>query len=165
MKALITGGAGFIGANLAHRLIGRGEEVIIYDNLSRRGTEKNLAWLRERHGVDSFRLVQGDVRDYPTLAEVSRGVDVIYHLAAQVAVTTSVADPRTDFEVNALGTFNVLEAARHAGSDPIVLYASTNKVYGGMEEVVVLEEATRYRYRDYPQGIPETMPLDFHSPY
>ncbi len=165
MKALVTGGAGFIGANLAHRLIGRGEEVIIYDNLSRRGTEKNLAWLRERHGVDSFRLVQGDVRDYPTLAEVSRGVDVIYHLAAQVAVTTSVADPRTDFEVNALGTFNVLEAARHAGSDPIVLYASTNKVYGGMEEVVVLEEATRYRYRDYPQGIPETMPLDFHSPY
>ncbi|RMF35066.1 MAG: NAD-dependent epimerase/dehydratase family protein [Chloroflexi bacterium] len=165
MKALITGGAGFIGANLAHRLIGRGEEVILYDNLSRRGTEKNLAWLRERHGVDSFRLVRADVRDYPTLAEVSRGVDVIYHLAAQVAVTTSVADPRTDFEVNALGTFNVLEAARHAGSDPIVLYASTNKVYGGMEEVVVVEEATRYRYRDYPQGVPETMPLDFHSPY
>jgi CDP-paratose 2-epimerase len=91
--------------------------------------------------------------------------DVIYHLAGQVAVTTSVLDPRDDFENNALGTFNALEAARTAGSNPIFVYASTNKVYGGMEDVIVEEEATRYRYRDLPLGIPETQPLDFHSPY
>lgn len=165
MQYLITGGAGFIGINYAHRLLRRGEEVVIYDNLSRPGTEKNLGWLRAEHGAQSFRLLVADVRDWEALRLAARKTDVIVHLAAQVAVTTSVADPRTDFEVNALGTFNVLEAARLSGRSPIVLYASTNKVYGGMEEVRIGETETRYHYQDLPMGVPETWPLDFHSPY
>ncbi len=165
MNYLITGGAGFIGINYAHRLLKRGEEVVIYDNLSRPGTEKNLDWLRATHGECAFRFVTGDVRDFERLRFWAEQADVIVHLAAQVAVTTSVVDPRTDFEVNALGTFNVLEAARLSGRNPIVLYASTNKVYGAMEDVAIVEEATRYRYRDLPMGVPETQPLDFHSPY
>ncbi|MCS7283516.1 MAG: GDP-mannose 4,6-dehydratase [Anaerolineae bacterium] len=165
MHYLITGGAGFIGINYAHRLICRGEEVTIYDNLSRPGVEKNLAWLRATHGECAFRFVTGDVRNFEQLRPFVQESDVVVHLAAQVAVTTSVMDPRTDFEVNALGTFNVLEAARLAGHNPIVLYASTNKVYGGMEDAAVVEEPTRYRYRDLPLGVPETWPLDFHSPY
>ena len=162
---LVTGGAGFIGCNYAHRLLSRGERVTVYDNLSRRGTEANVAHLREQHGAESFRLVVGDVRDYETLAEATRGTDVVVHLAGQTAVTTSVVDPRSDFEHNALGTFNALEAARHADTNPIFIYASTNKVYGRMEEVAVIEQETRYAYRDFPQGIPEAQPLDFHSPY
>ncbi|MBN1953530.1 MAG: SDR family NAD(P)-dependent oxidoreductase [Anaerolineae bacterium] len=162
---LITGGAGFIGANYVHRLLARGETVTVYDDLSRQGAAANVAWLQEQHGRDAFRLRVADVRDPQALADAMQGADVVAHLAAQVAVTTSVSDPRTDFEINALGTFNVLEAARQMEQKPIVLYASTNKVYGGMEETVVVEEATRYRYRDLPQGVPETQPLDFHSPY
>ena len=161
---LITGGAGFIGANYAARLLARGERVTLYDNLSRRGARVNVAWLQERFG-DAVRLVQGDVRDAALLTALVREADAVVHLAAQVAVTTSVQHPRLDFEVNALGTFNVLEAARLAGHKPPVLYASTNKVYGAMEDVAVVEEATRYRYADLPHGVPETQPLDFHSPY
>jgi CDP-paratose 2-epimerase len=164
-RALVTGGAGFIGCNLADRLIGEGQVVTIYDNLSRRGVQSNLDWLASLHGGGSFQLIQADVRNPSALAQAVQGQDVIYHLAGQVAVTTSVLDPRDDFENNALGTFNALEAARAAGSNPIFIYASTNKVYGGMEDVIVEEEATRYRYRDLPLGIPETQPLDFHSPY
>jgi len=162
---LVTGGAGFIGCNYAHRLLNRGEQVTVYDNLSRRGTEANVAWLRQQHDAEAFRLVVGDVRDYDALAGATRGVDVVVHLAGQTAVTTSVTDPRSDFEDNALGTFNALEAARHAGTDPIFLYSSTNKVYGGMEEVAVVEQETNYAYRDLPFGISEAQPLDFHSPY
>lgn len=168
MKALITGGTGFIGTNLAHRLIGRGEDVTVFDNLSRPRTDHNLAWLRQTHGPDAFRFVRADLRDYPALVEAARGADVVYHLAGQTAVTTSVTDPRGDFEDNALGTFNALEAARaarDAGADPIFIYASTNKVYGGMEDVAVEERNGRYVYRDFPQGIDESRPLDFHSPY
>jgi len=164
LKALITGGAGFIGSNLTHRLAGEGHDVVVYDNLSRKGASKNVAWLRAEHG-DRWTLVEADIRDYEALRRAAAGADVIYHLASQVAVTTSVQDPRHDFEVNALGTFNVLEAARASGKRPIVLYASTNKVYGGMEDVVVVEGAQGYAYRDYPYGIPESYPLDFHSPY
>lgn len=164
MKALVTGGAGFIGSNLTDRLVKEGHQVVVYDNLSRPGTEKNVDWLRARHG-DAWRLIQADVRDFESLCRAAADADVIYHLASQVAVTTSVLDPRHDFEVNALGTFNVLEAARLSGRRPIVLYASTNKVYGGMEEVTVVETDNGYAYRDYPYGIPETFPLDFHSPY
>ncbi len=168
LNALITGGAGFIGCNLAHRLLGRGDQVTIYDNLSRPGAERNLDWLRQSFGPDAFRFVRADVEDYPPLRQAALGADVIYHLAGQVAVTTSVCDPRSDFEANALGSFNALEAARaaqEAGADPVFIYASTNKVYGGMEEVVVEERETRYAYRDFSRGIPETQPLDFHSPY
>jgi CDP-paratose 2-epimerase len=164
LKALITGGAGFIGSNLAHRLVREGHTVVVYDNLSRQGADKNVAWLRSEHG-DRWTLLQADIRDFEPLRQAAADVDIIYHLASQVAVTTSVQDPRHDFEVNALGTFNVLEAARLSGRAPIVLYSSTNKVYGGMEDVVVVEGEDGYAYRDYPHGIPETFPLDFHSPY
>lgn len=164
-KYLITGGAGFIGSNYVARLLQRGEDVTIYDNLSRNGNQANLSWLRGAYGNDSFRLVVGDVRDADLLAGTARSVDVIVHLAAQVAVTTSVTNPRDDFECNALGTFNVLEAARLSGRQPVILYASTNKVYGGMEEARVVEQGDRYCYADYSHGIPETFPLDFHSPY
>lgn len=163
-RVLITGGAGFVGCNLADALLRRGDEVILFDNLSRRGVERNVEWLRQRHGSD-FRLVRADVRDAGALAQAAAGTDVIFHLASQVAVTTSVVDPRTDFEINALGTFNALEAARAAKTSPIFVFASTNKVYGRMEDVAVVERDSRYEYRDHPDGIAEDRPLDFHSPY
>jgi len=162
---LVTGAAGFIGSNYVDRLLARGDQVVAYDNLSRPGAEANLAWLRAKHGAGSFQLAVADVRDAVALQGAVEGVDVIVHLAGQTAVTTSVKDPRSDFDQNALGTFNVLEAARHVGTEPIVLYSSTNKVYGGMEDVDVVEKETRYDYKDRPRGIPETSPLDFHSPY
>lgn len=163
-KILVTGGCGFIGANYVDRLLSRGECVVAFDNLSRRGAEKNAHWLRGKHG-GKFELVQADIRDARAIADAARDADAIYHFAAQVAVTTSVADPRTDFEINALGTFNVLEAARASGRHPIFLFASTNKVYGGMDDVVVVEKPTHYAYRDLPGGASEQQPLDFHSPY
>ena len=164
-KYLITGGAGFIGSNYIHRLLERGEQVTIYDNLSRGGASKNMAWLEETFGKNGSRLIVGDVADAAYLTESAADADVIIHLAGQVAVTTSVTHPREDFEANALGTFNALEAARASGRDPVFLYASTNKVYGGMEDVAITEEPTRWRYADLEQGCPETQPLDFHSPY
>jgi CDP-paratose 2-epimerase len=165
MKVFITGGAGFIGANVADHHLRSGDEVVLFDNLSRAGTRSNLAWLQDRHGRRPV-LADGDVRDFEALASaLPADVGRVYHLAAQVAVTTSVSDPREDFEVNALGTFNVLEAVRHRARDAIVLYASTNKVYGGMQHVKVVEEETRYRYADWPDGVSEEEPLDFHSPY
>lgn len=163
MKTLITGGAGFIGSNLAHRLLSKGQEVVIYDNLARRGTEKNVAWLRENHG-EAFQLIRGDVRDAQRLEKVVGEVDLIYHLAAQVAVTTSVLDPREDFEINALGTLNVLEAARRCKNEPIVVFASTNKLYGALESIEVLDEGGRYDFANI-QGVSESYPMDFHSPY
>jgi CDP-paratose 2-epimerase len=164
MRILITGGAGFIGCNLAARCIEAGHWVTIYDNLSRRGSQANLDWLHASfaHG---FRFIQGDIRDYPATLAAAAGQEAIYHLAAQTAVTTSVTDPRPDFEINALGTFNALEAARHAGHDPVFIYSSTNKVYGGMEDARATELPTRYVLGDYPDGVSETRPLDFHSPY
>ncbi|MCB0063903.1 MAG: GDP-mannose 4,6-dehydratase [Caldilineaceae bacterium] len=164
-QILVTGGAGFIGSNLVNRLLHQGHSVTIFDNVSRSGCGQNVEWLRQQHGVDAFCLIQADLRDFAALQRAASGVDRIYHLAGQVAVTTSVKDPRQDFEANALGTFNVLEAARTVANDPIVLYASTNKVYGGMEEIRIAEEETRYTYADLPHGIPETQLLDFHSPY
>lgn len=162
---LVTGGAGFIGSNYVHRLVQRGETVTVYDNLSRAGAKKNLEWLEKDFGKDSFRLIVGDTRDASLTAEAARDADVIVHLAGQVAVTTSVTNPRDDFESNALGTFNALEAARLSGRNPIFLYASTNKVYGGMDDVPLVEEATRWLYADLEHGCSESQPLDFHSPY
>jgi len=161
----ITGGAGFIGSNYVERLLKRGEVVTIYDNLSRGGAPKNIAWLEDTFGKNSFRLIVGDVADSALLAESAKDADIMVHLAGQVAVTTSVTNPRKDFEANALGTFNALEAARASGRDPVFLYASTNKVYGGMEEVPLVEEPTRWRYADLEHGCTESQPLDFHSPY
>ena len=165
MKYLITGGAGFIGSNYVNRLLGRGEDVTIYDNLSRAGATRNLKWLRETHGADAFQLVHADIRDAATLTSTAKDAEVIVHLAGQVAVTTSVLHPREDFEINALGTFNVVEAARLSGRNPIVIYASTNKVYGGMEDVPLAESETRWQYASLKHGCPEAQPLDFHSPY
>jgi CDP-paratose 2-epimerase len=162
---LITGGAGFIGSNYVSRLLIRGEKVTIYDNLSRSGALINLRWLRETFGEDTFRLIEGDVRDSALLTQAMKESDIVVHLAGQVAVTSSVIDPREDFESNALGTFNLLEAARLSNRDPIVLYASTNKVYGGMEDLKIIEEESRYSYENLPYGVPETYLLDFHSPY
>ncbi|MGD0225696.1 MAG: GDP-mannose 4,6-dehydratase [Terriglobia bacterium] len=164
MRVLVTGGLGFIGCNLTSRLLQDGHEVIIYDNASRSGVLSNLEWLREQH-PSRVNWVQGDVRDAAAVARAIEGAGMVFHFAAQVAVTTSVADPRTDFEVNALGTVNVLEAARQLNPLPIVLYTSTNKVYGNLEGVQIEETETRYRLVDYALGIPETFPLDFHSPY
>ncbi len=162
---LITGGAGFIGSNYAARCLGRGEKVMIFDNLSRRGADLNIEWLSDRFDRRSFELVKEDVRNAAAIKTAAKGADRIVHLAGQVAVTTSVGDPRTDFEINAGGTFNSLEAARTSGRNPVFLYASTNKVYGGIEDVAVIEQGTRLDYRDIPEGITEAQPLDFHSPY
>ncbi len=164
-KFLVTGGAGFIGCNLVARLLERGDRVVVLDNLSRKGTADNRDWLREQ---GEFEFVEADLRDAAAVEAVCRrhpDLDAVAHLAGQVAVTTSVQDPRRDFEDNALGTLNVLEAVRLSGGRPLVLYASTNKVYGGMEGVAIEELASRYAYRDFPSGIPETFTLDFHSPY
>ena len=163
-KYFITGGAGFIGVNYVSRLIARGESVTLFDNLSRRGASLNLAWLEKTY-PNKFTFIKGDLRDAEALVQAAKDADVIVHLAAQVAVTSSVIDPRHDFEVNALGTLNVLEAARRNKKNPLVIYSSTNKVFGGLEDVTVKEEATRYGCVDLPNGIPESYPLDFHSPY
>ena len=165
MKYAITGGAGFIGINFANSLAKQGHEVILVDNLSRPSVTNNLDWIIGEHGK-RVRFVYADIRsDQRRLSEIAEEADVIFHLAGQVAVTTSVIDPREDFEINALGTFNLIEAIRKAANNPILIYASTNKVYGGMEDVEVVEHDTRYEYRDFPQGIQETRGLDFHSPY
>src|SRR3970040_1961752 len=127
---LVTGGAGFIGSNYVDRLLRQEERVIAFDNLSRAGAMNNIAWLQESHGKKSFELGVGGVRDAAVLTATARNAEIIVHLAGQVAVTRSVAHPREDFESNAIGTFNVMEAARLSGNKPMVLYASTNKVYG-----------------------------------
>lgn len=164
---LITGGAGFIGSNLAARLLSEpGTRVRIFDNLSREGVKHNVRWLRRLAREQCFEFVPGDVRDARAVRRAVCDVTEIYHLAAQVAVTTSVRDPATDFEVNAQGTFRVLEAARANGNNPFVLYTSTNKVYGSLADVPVEVEGTHYRAKDKGvAGVRESQPLDFHSPY
>jgi CDP-paratose 2-epimerase len=164
MNVVITGGAGFIGANLARRLLSRGESVTIFDNFSRRGSQANIEWLHTECAARPT-IIRGDLADAAAVASALSPADVIYHLGGQVAVTTSVLEPRADFEANALGTFNVLEAARLGGRRPIVLYASTNKVYGALENAEVIEDETRYHFKSLPHGVPEDWPLDFHSPY
>jgi len=162
---LITGGAGFIGVNAVRHFAARGWGITIFDNFSRKGTEYNLEQLT-KDIPGKFAVVRGDIRhDYTKLKELAKEHDVILHLAAQVAVTTSVADPRTDFECNALGTINVLEAVRTSGKKPLVIYASTNKVYGALEDVSVKEVAMRYEFAGDLRGVSETQQLDFHSPY
>jgi CDP-paratose 2-epimerase len=164
VRHLVIGGAGFIGVNVADRLLGDGDQVTIMDNRQRRGADENLSWLAERH--PDVRLVEGDVRSDSELLErhVSEA-EVVYHLAGQVAVTTSIEDPRADFDANALGTLNVLEAMRRASSEAVLIFASTNKVYGAMESVPVAEADTRYVYADGRAGVDEEQLLDFHSPY
>jgi CDP-paratose 2-epimerase len=162
---LITGGAGFIGTNLADYYLSKNKKVTIFDNLSRSGTKENLDWLQKQHG-NRLKFVKGDVRSADRiLVDLVESAEVVYHEAAQVAVTTSVTNPREDFDVNAMGTFNVLEAVRLSSSKPILVYSSTNKVYGKMEDVEIVERDGRYEYASLNTGVPETRPLDFHSPY
>ena len=165
MKYLVTGGAGFIGCNAAQRWMRQGHEVVVLDDLSRRGADRNLSWLQTQ---GRFVFERIDIRDAHALeaaVQRHRDTDVVLHLAAQVAVTTSVTEPRHDFEVNALGTFNLLESVRRHAPLAAFLYASTNKVYGGLEEVGVVLRDGRHAFADRPEGIGEDTPLDFHSPY
>lgn len=166
---LITGGAGFIGTNLAHRLIESGQSVLILDNLSRQGVAQNLEWLRKTHGRQ-VHFVHGDIRDRELLEKLmhEREVSQVFHFAAQVAVTTSLGDPTEDFEINARGTLNLLEAVRSLKNPPPVLFTSTNKVYGHMSDVVLKQNGDRYEpvqpgLRDH--GFSELRHLHFHSPY
>jgi len=162
---LVTGGAGFIGSNLVNRLLKRGEEVIVFDNLSRNGAKENLVWLESLYGKKSFEFYKKDIRSHEDVIKATQNANVIIHLAAQVAVTTSVKNPREDFEINALGTFNILEAARNSNKYPVVIFASTNKVYGEMVDLEAVEENTRYELKDLHCGVNENRLLDFHSPY
>jgi CDP-paratose 2-epimerase len=163
---LITGGAGFIGCNLALDAVAKGYRVVVVDNLSRKGTNLNLTRLLEHPDII---FEYGDIRHYHQLCGIIKKytdtLKVIFHLAAQVAVTTSVIDPRNDFEVNALGTFNLLEAIRALCPEVPVLYTSTNKVYGKLESLAVSETDTRYLLPEIPNGVSEAQPLDYHSPY
>ncbi len=164
---LITGGAGFVGTNLAHRYLSEGIPVRLYDSFVRAGVEQNARWLQETHG-DLVQIEAADVRDASRLRDSVRGAAKVFHLAAQVAVTTSLVDPVADFEVNARGTLNVLEAVRACADPPPLVFTSTNKVYGGLPDIALRVRDCRYEPEDRAvrtHGIGETRALDFHSPY
>jgi CDP-paratose 2-epimerase len=161
---LITGGAGFIGSNIAVHFLNLGHEVNIIDNFSRKGSRQIAKWLKTK--FLNCTIFKGDiVHNRKLLSQLVSKVDIVFHMAAQVAVTTSVLNPRKDFEVNVLGTINLLEAIRESQSKPILIFASTNKVYGNMDFTDTKLESNRYMYADIPLGISEYYPLDFHSPY
>ena len=163
---MITGGAGFVGSNLAEKLLHEGATVRILDNCSRSGVLHNLEWLQRLDTPGTLEVVRGDVRDAALLRSVVERTTEVYHLAAQVAVTTSVQDPETDFHTNATGTLNLLEAVRRQPLKPFLLYTSTNKVYGSLDGVAVRRAATRYESTDPTfAGVDESERLDFHSPY
>ena len=165
MKWFITGGAAFIGCNAAARLRSQGHHVVIADDLSRAGAAANLEWLRSEGPVEHLPLDVSIASDVDEALARHQDADVVLHLAAQVAVTTSVSHPRRDFEINALGTFNVCEAVRAHAPEAILLNASTNKVYGEMDSASVELRDGRYAYANLPMGVSEQQPLDFHSPY
>ena len=164
MKYLVTGGCGFIGSNLAAEVLRRGEDLFVFDNLYRHGSADNLQWLRSK---GEFKYYPYDIRNANDVETVIKEVkpDYIFHLSGQVAMTTSIANPRLDFEVNALGMFNLLDAVRKYSPDSVILFSSTNKVYGDFEYLHFKEEATRYVCEEFPNGFPESITLDFHSPY
>ncbi|MDB4977451.1 MAG: sugar nucleotide epimerase [Myxococcaceae bacterium] len=164
---LITGGSGFIGANLAQRLLAQGRRVVLYDNLSRAGVETNARWLAREYG-ERVRLVRGDVRDAAKVQQLVASASAVFHFAAQVAVTTSLIEPLEDFDINARGTLNVLEAVRRLERPVPLLFTSTNKVYGGLEDVQLTEGDQQYQPADASlraHGVSEQRALDFHSPY
>jgi len=166
-RALITGGAGFVGTNLAHRLASSGQGVTVLDNLARAGVEQNLDWLRERHG-DQIRVIVGDVRDPARVRDALSGCERAFHLAAQVAVTTSLHSPLEDHAVNVQGTLNLLEAARALELPPAIVFTSTNKVYGRLENIKLRRDERRYEpvsERLRTRGLPEHQRLEFCSPY
>jgi CDP-paratose 2-epimerase len=164
---LITGGAGFIGTNVADRLLAMGRRVVVLDNLSRPGVDQNALWLQRRYG-SRVKIVVGDVRDRKDIRRALEGVGHVFHFAAQVAVTTSLLDPRADFETNAGGTMNLLDEMRAMSAPPSIIYTSTNKVYGDLRGLALRVEGNRYAPVDGEvarNGIDETRPLDFHTPY
>jgi CDP-paratose 2-epimerase len=164
MKYLVTGGCGFLGSNISCELLLQGHDLIVFDSLSRFGSTENLEWLK---GKGNFEFIHGDIRNTNDVEKVVRKcqADVIYHLAGQVAMTTSIADPRMDFEVNVGGSFNLLNAVRLYSPESAIIYSSTNKVYGNLEQFKYKETESRYECIDYPDGFDETITLDFHSPY
>ena len=164
MKYLITGGCGFVGSNLAQEVLRRGEELVIFDNLYRLGSEKNLEWLKQQ---GEFVFYRSDIRNADDVSYVveKEMPDVIFHVAGQVAMTTSLDRPRFDFEINVNGTFNLLEAVRKFCPKTPIFYSSTNKVYGDLEKYDYEEQGLRYVNLKYPQGLPESIPLDFRTPY
>jgi CDP-paratose 2-epimerase len=166
-RVVITGGAGFIGTNLADRLLRQGERVLVYDDLSRPGVERNLAWLVTTHGP-AVEVERADVRGAARLARALREASSVFHLAAQVAVTTSLVDPFRDFEVNARGTLNLLEGLRALAAPPPLVFTSTNKVYGALDDVELTVRGLRYGPppgSPWSRGISEERPVEFHSPY
>lgn len=164
MRYFITGGCGFLGSNLAAEVLKRGEELYVFDNLFRHGSEQNLAWLRQQ---GSFKFYHSDIRSYNDVEYAIRDAqpDVIFHLAGQVAMTTSLANPRLDFEINVLGGNNLLESVRKYVPEAIVTYSSTNKVYGDFDNLEFVETSTRYKAKGYENGFDETLALNFQSPY
>lgn len=164
MKYLITGGCGFLGSNIASEVLKQGHELVVFDSLYRFGSYQNLEWLRTQ---GEFEFIHGDIRN---TNDVERTIqqhkpDVIYHLAGQVAMTTSIVDPRMDFEINVGGSFNLLNAVRLYSPESAIIYSSTNKVYGDLEQFEYRETDTRYECIDKPIGFDESVNLDFHSPY
>jgi CDP-paratose 2-epimerase len=164
MKYLVTGGCGFVGSNLAEEILKRNEELFVFDNLYRFGATSNLEWLKEQ---GDFTFIHGDIRNQNDVERVIKEYkpDFIFHLSGQVAMTTSIDNPRMDFEINAMGTFNLLDAVRKYSPDSAVLYSSTNKVYGDLEWTAYKENESRFLCPEFAEGFPESIPLDFHSPY
>ena len=164
MKYLITGGCGFLGSNIASQILKQKDDLIIYDNLSRIGGEKNLNWLK---ALGNFKFYKENTSDFSKLSQIIKEErpNVIYHLAGQVAMTTSISNPRLDFETNVLGSFNILESVRQFSPKTIIVYSSTNKVFGDLEYLKYEENETRYICRQYPNGFDENINLEFHSPY
>ena len=164
MKYLITGGCGFLGSNIASQVLKQKEKLVIYDNLSRVGSKKNLQWLKT---FGNFKFIEDSTSNFAEISKVIKEEqpDIIYHLAGQVAMTTSISNPRLDFETNVLGSFNVLESVRQFCPKAIIIYSSTNKVFGDLEYLQYEETDTRYICKQYPNGFDETTNLEFHSPY
>lgn len=164
MKILVTGGAGFIGANIAAHYLKKGHLVTIFDNLSRKGVQHNLDWLKDTYNKKNLTILKHDVRDHKAIQAAVKNQKIVFHFAGQTAVTTSITDPREDFEVNAIGSFNVIEAVRTISPKAIVCYASTNKVYGEMSRVNTRRRGNRFFSIESP-SIDESEQLDFYSPY
>lgn len=164
MKLLITGGCGFVGSNIASYAIKQGFDVIIIDSLYRKGSEDNLKWLQSQ---GEFKFYKEDTKNFEGLSKIIKDLkpDAVFHLAGQAAMTTSISNPRLDFETNALGAFNLLESVRQFSPDTAIIYSSTNKVYGDMEQYTYTEKEKRYICNEYPKGFDESVPLEFHSPY
>jgi CDP-paratose 2-epimerase len=164
-RALITGGAGFVGSNYAKHLLDMNAEVVVFDNFARgKGCENNLLWLRSHSNSGNLKLVKGEISSVESLEEASKGCDLIVHTAAQVSVPESVSKPRLDFDSNALGTFNVLEVARKLQTDPVIIYTSSNKVYG-IPEATLRELELRYDFEDLSDGVDESFVIKGEEPY